>query len=234
MQAPSTPILGIHRFLSQQLFYPLVLSTLLVGATWVARVYFGHTWTYAFFVWNLFLAWIPYGFSLLVAALDTRWPGRWWLLPIPFLFWLVFFPNAPYIITDLLHLEERGGAPMWYDIGMFAIYAWTGCFLAVVSLNTMQGITKRYIGSAGSWLFVASIVILSGLGIYLGRFLNWNSWDLLTQPQLVLGDLVHQILHPIRYARIYGVTLMFASFLLVCYLTFVSVERRAKSLYDLK
>ncbi len=222
-------LLQIHRFLARELFYPLVLSSVLACGLWAARVYFGHSWAFTFLPWNLVLAWIPYLFTLLIAALDAHWPGRWWLLALPFVFWLIFFPNAPYIITDMLHLEERVGGPMWYDIGMFATYAWTGCFLAVVSLNTLQGIIKRYIGGPGSWLFVASVLILSGLGIYLGRFLYWNSWDILLHPRIVLGDIIIRVLHPIQYMRAYGVTLMFASFLLICYLTFISVQHRAKS-----
>ncbi len=229
MQTTTHPIIGLHRFLSRQLLYPLVLSSVIAVVLWAARAYFSHSFMYGFIPWNLFLAWIPYTMSFVMAILDTRWPGRWWLLPVPFLFWLIFFPNAPYTITDMLHLEEQAGAPLWYDIGLFAIYAWSGCFLAVVSLNTVHRIIERYVGKVGSWMFVASVLLLSGLGIYLGRFLYLNSWDLLLHPRFVLGDIAHRILHPIQYTRVYGVTLLFAAFLLVCYLTFISVENREKS-----
>lgn len=222
-------VTDLHRFLSRQLLYPLLLSSVVALALWAGRAYFSHTLAYGFIPWNLFLAWIPYGTSFALAAAGARWPGRWWLLPVPLVFWLIFFPNAPYTITDLLHLDERAGAPLWYDIGLIATYAWSGCFLAVVSLNTMHRLIEQYVGKGLSWLFVAFVLMLSGLGIYLGRFLYWNSWDILLHPRFVLGDLAVRILHPIQYSRVYGVTIMFAAFLLVCYVTFISVENREKS-----
>lgn len=220
---------SLHRFLSKELLYPIVLSSLLACAIWFGRKYLSHNADYAFLPWNLFLAWIPYGFSLIVGFLHQRYPGRGWLLIAPSVLWLIFFPNAPYVVTDLLHLDPHPPVPIWYDIGLFASFVWTGCFIAVVSLSIMQNAVKSYFGTMASWLFVVSTVVLSGLGIYLGRFLNWNSWDVFLQPQEVLADVLGRAIHPIRYAQIYGVTLMFASFLLVCYLTFISVQQRERN-----
>jgi uncharacterized membrane protein len=218
----------VHRFLTKQLIYPILLSSLLASAIWSARIFRTGTTEYAFLPWNLFLAWIPYLFSLLTIYLHKRHPGKWWLLLSPFLLWLIFFPNAPYLVTDLLHLDLRPPVPMWYDVGLFASFVWTGCLIAVTSLNIMQAAVRSYLGSFASWLFVAVTVVLSGLGIYLGRFLNWNSWDLLFEPQQILSDVLIRVVHPIRYMQIYGVTLMFAAFLLVCYLTFIFVQQRER------
>ncbi len=228
MQSRLTFLRNLHHFLSRNLFYPLALSTLLTLAIWQARTWRSPDWNYHFIPWNLFLAWIPYAFSLVVVLLHKRFPGQWWLLVIPFVFWLIFFPNAPYTITDLLHLDERPPVPFWYDVGLLATFAWSGCFLAVVSLNIMQHVVKSYWGNLASWLFVASSIMLSGLGIYLGRFLQLNSWDLFIKPQRIFMDIAVRVLHPIRYQQTYGVTLMFASLLLVCYLTFVSVRQRER------
>ncbi len=222
-------IAATHRFLSRQLLYPLLLCTLLALVTWAARVVVGGRWVYSFLPTNLWLAWIPYLLSGLTALFDLRWPGKWWLLPVPFAAWLVFFPNAPYVVTDLSHLATRPGAPLWYDMIVMVSYAWAGCFLGIVSLNSMQAVVRRYTGGPGSWLFVASVLLLTGLGVYLGQFLRLNSWDLFLQPQLVLAQIAQELLHPVRNIRAYGVILMFSSFLLVCYLTFVSVERRERS-----
>ncbi len=151
---------------------------------------------------------------------------------MPAALWLIFLPNAPYIITDLWHLDERRPVPMWYDIGMLASFAWTGLFLAVASLNAMQNVIKDYFGRIVGWLFAFGAIGLSGLGIYLGRFLNWNSWDLIFQPHDVLGDIVARFAHPIKYSQAYGVTLLFAAFFLVCYLTFISIEHRKMQVGD--
>lgn len=224
----------IHRFCLEQSFYPLALSTLMGFAFFAGRVYLSHSRTYAFFVWNLFLAWLPYLFSLIV-VLFYGWPrptnvanhyrrAAWlrWLAITPAVLWLVFFPNAPYMITDLLHLRERPPVPLWYDIGLIATFVWTGLFLGVVSLSAMQTVVKDLCGGLASWLFVFGVAILSGLGIYMGRFQNWNSWDLFTQPDDIALDMLRRLLHP--HLQMYGVSLMFAAFILICYLTFVSMR----------
>jgi uncharacterized membrane protein len=217
-----------HRFLSQNLVYPLVLSTMLAGGTWLAReVYFGSK-TFGFIPFNLALAWLPYLFSLIVAYLYGRYPGRWWLLLLPGGLWLIFFPNALYTFTDLLHFDEQTASPVWYDIGMFGAFAWTGLLLAVVSLNIMQFTVKNFLGSLLSWLFVAGASLLSGLGIYLGRFMNWNSWDLFLKPQEVWADIAVALLYPFGHLKIYGITILFGSILLVCYITFISAQQRER------
>ncbi len=217
---------SIHRFCVNQLIYPLVLSSLLSTALYLGRVNLYHVNQFGFLPWNLFLAWIPYGCSLLMTYMYRRDPRRWWLLLVPGMLWLIFLPNAPYIVTDILHLDNYPPVPQWYDIGMFISFAWTGCFLGMVSLNQVQAIVRRMFGSVISWVFVAGAAGLSGLGIYLGRFLQWNSWDLFVHPVALTTNLVHQFAHPLWYRQPLGVTLVFAAFLFVCYVTFVSVEHR--------
>ncbi|MCP4540890.1 MAG: DUF1361 domain-containing protein [Chloroflexi bacterium] len=208
-----------HRFLMRQSLYPLLLSSLLAVTLFVGRVYRSHNASYASLVWNLFLAWIPYFFSLWADRLCHRHPSRWWRLIIPGALWLLFFPNAPYIVTDFGHLRERPLVPLWYDIGMLATFAWAGLFLAVFSLQTMQRLVRQYVGSALSWVFVTIVLGLSGLGIYLGRFLRWNSWDFFLRPKRVLRDIIVPLLNPWSHPRVFGVTFLFAAILLVCYLT---------------
>lgn len=220
------PVSAIHRFLLGRMAYPIFLCSILALAMYYLRTLLSQRIEYDFLPWNLFLAAIPYGFSLIAWLVHKRYQGRWWLLLAPFLLWLIFFPNAPYLVTDLLHLDPEPPIPPWYDIALFATFVWTGCLLSVISLNIMHSVVENYVGSVAGWLFVAATIVLSGLGIYLGRFLNWNSWDLLLDPQGVLGDVLFRLIHPIRFVQIYSVTLLFAAFLLVCYLTFMSVQRR--------
>lgn len=215
-----------HRFCVNHLVYPLVLSTLLACGLFAARVYLSHERHLQFLVWNLFLAWIPYLCSLWTVALHRRNPQSWWYLLVPGALWLIFLPNAPYLVTDLLHLGDHPPFPIWYDIGLLAMFAWTGLFLAVVSLNAMQSVVREYMGGIVSWLFAFGAIGLSGFGIYLGRFLSWNSWDVILSPQEIIADIVPRFIHPIRYAQTFGVTILFAAFFLVCYLMFVSIEHR--------
>ena len=171
------------------------------------------------------MAWIPYGWSLWAASIHRRYPRRRWSLLLPGALWLLFLPNAPYIVTDFLHLRERPPVPLWYDTGMLMAFAWAGCFLGIASLDLMHRIVKDFLGQARSWLFVLAVVGLSGLGIYLGRFLNWNSWDLFLFPQEVLGDLGSRLIHPLSNLQTYGVTFVFAALLFAAYWMFTSVRQ---------
>ncbi len=206
-----------HRALMRNAFYPLLLSSGMALALYSARVWRSHKITFLFLVWNLILAWVPYLASLWAEGWSRLLRGRWWLLPGAL--WLAFFPNASYIVTDFWHLQDRPPVPVWYDIGLLAVFAWTGLFLAVHSLRIMQGLVRRYLGALVSWLFVAGAVVLSGLGVYLGRFLRWNSWDLLFRPQAVLADVAMRVLFPWQHPRTVGVTLLFGALLFICYLT---------------
>jgi uncharacterized membrane protein len=219
-------IRGLHRFFSAQLLYPMILSSLLAVGIWVGRVILSDAVIiYRMLVWNLFLAWIPYLFSVLAGGLHRLFPKQWWLLLGPAAIWLAFFPNAPYLLTDFLHLEPRPYIPLWYDILMLATFAWSGLFLAIVSLQTMHRIVKAYLGWVVGWVFAGGVLALSGLGLYLGRFSRWNSWDLVRTPEEILKDILSRVANPFSNLTFFGFTLMFTAFLLVCYLTFVSVRR---------
>jgi len=215
----------LNRFLMSQSLYPIILSSMLAMAIFVVRVYTSGSFRiYSNLVWNLFLAWIPYLFAIKAAALYHLFPRQWWLLILPGGIWLVFFPNAPYIVTDFFHLSDYPNIPLWYDILMLTTFAWTGVFLAIASLRTMQALVKIYFGLFISWFFVAVALSLGGLGIYLGRFERWNSWDLLSHPKSILKDIAVQVIDPWSNLGFFGFTLLFTFFLFICYIMFVSIK----------
>ncbi len=211
-------------FLSRQAFYPILLSSALACAILAARLVYSHHGSYRWMTWNLFLAWVPYLASLWVIVLHRRHPGRWWRLLVPAALWLIFFPNAPYMVTDLAHLRDRPPVPVWYDAVLIMTFAWTGCFLGLISLRNLQGVVRDYLGRAASWLFVAGTLGLAGLGIYMGRFMRLNSWDLVLHPVRVLFDVAGQLAHPFSNPQTLGFTVLFAAFLMVCYLMLASIQ----------
>lgn len=222
----------LNRFLLRQAFYPLTLASLLCLVLYALRV--GYTFRileYRNLAWNLVLAWIPYLASITVAILNRTIPRFWGLLlPIPGIIWFFFYPNAPYLVTDFLHLEPRPPVPLWYDIGMVSCYAFTGCLLAVISLHIMHSIVEEKAGWLVGWLFVISILPLSALGIYLGRFGRYNSWDFIRNP----GDILQLVLEPIREPfenlRFIGFTMMFTAILMVFYLSFTALSSRKRTI----
>ena len=119
-----------------------------------ARIYLSHSWGYLHMMWNLFLAWVPYLLSRWAASIARRHPSPSWRLLLPGMVWLLFFPNAPYIVTCFAHLQQIPPLALWYDIGLLLAFAWTGCFLGIASLQIMQALLKPMVGTLGSRLFV--------------------------------------------------------------------------------
>ncbi len=151
-------------------------------------------------VWNLFLAWLP-ALGAFAAYNLNHWPLRFRWLPVIglSLLWLLFLPNAPYLITDIIHLKSQQSVPLWYDLIMLVAFAWTGSFLGLVSLYLMQMLVRKIVGNAASWLFVLSALALNGFGIYFGRYLRWNSWDVLFRPTSLFYNLLEGLRNPFNY-----------------------------------
>ena len=189
----------------------VALSLLLV----MGRVLMTGRLMFLFLVWNLFLAVIPFALSTMLGT--ARGPLRARLLVPVGAAWLLFFPNAPYILTDLFHLERRVGVPYWYDLALILSCAWNGLMLAYASLSDMQGLVQRRLGTGAGWAFATVALLLSSFGIYLGRYLRFNSWDVLANPLTLFFDILNRILHPFSFPGTWGVTLVFGLFLLVGY-----------------
>lgn len=225
-----TKFVRLHQFLVDQSFYPIALSTAYAIALYAGRVVGSGAWVvYANLVWNLFLAWIPYGFSMLADGLHRRFPNQWGWLVIPGMIWLLFFPNAPYILTDFFHLEPRYGSPYWYDMLLLIVFSFTGVFLALASLRTMHRLVSHYAGKIVGWGFAFFALLLGGVGIYLGRFERWNSWDMLTQPERILADLLRPMTDPLNSLRFFAFSSLFSLFLLICYVMMATMRRPDES-----
>ena len=203
----------------------LALSSLMSVLLVAYRIYHSDHFTYVFLVWNLFLAWVPLC-SALVCWLFSQYGRRTWLLLALFLTgWFLFFPNSPYIVTDLLHLAPRNNVPLWYDVMLIFSFAWNGLILGFVSLWIVQGVVEALWGRWLSWLLVMVTLAASGFGIYLGRFQRWNSWDLLIDPLGLASDVYTRLVNPFAHPRTVAVTLLFSGFLTIAYLTFALLLR---------
>jgi uncharacterized membrane protein len=199
----------------------LVLASLLSCALVVTRAYYAGTTTYLFFLWNLFLAWVPVGAALLFYGLAARQSRRWALLLVVAVIWFLFFPNAPYIVTDMVHLRESAPVPYWYDIICVMAFAQTGLFLGYLSLYLMQEVIRAWMGSWIGWLFAFAMLSLSAFGVYLGRFVRWNSWDAIVNPfDTMIG--AARVLNPWNDVQPLAFSLTFFAFSLVCYLILYS------------
>jgi uncharacterized membrane protein len=199
----------------------------------VARILWTRHWGCGYLIWNLFLAWLPLFFSMLACEQFERRGWRFWGLAGA---WLLFFPNAPYIFTDLIHLLNNvffhNGAHFWVDMVLILSTALTGLVLGFLSLFLLQQHVWRAYGWISSWLFVLAAAGLAGFGICMGRFQRLNSWDLVVSPLGVLRGLASWILEPFEHPGKLAFPLLFGAFLFVAYvmlyaLTHLQQPRRA-------
>jgi len=119
-------------------------------------------------------------------------PPRWWPMGLCAALWFFFFPNAPYIVTDFLHLKPHLAAPEWFDIVLMMSFAWLGLLLGYLSLMLMQEIVRARKGAGWSWCFAVIMLALDAFGIYLGRFRRFNTWDVLLRPHRLAGDALNR------------------------------------------
>ncbi|MEM7162571.1 MAG: DUF1361 domain-containing protein [Bacteroidota bacterium] len=180
-----------------------------------ARIKMSDSISYTFLIWNLILAGIPLVIAL-IANHKFKILKTWMLLGLLGL-WLLFFPNSPYIITDIFHLKPKQGIPLWYDLFLIFSYAWNGLILGFYSLWHMQEVVKRRWNKGIAWCFSFVSLFMAGFGVYLGRYLRWNSWDILTHPEALAIDIVNRIIHPFEHGSTWGVTLILSSFLIIAY-----------------
>jgi len=186
-----------------------------------ARVAYSDSGRHIGLIWNLFLAWIPFILAYIAHAIS--WRRIWLYLVIPFVafLWLLFFPNAPYMLTDLQDLARTAyDAPLWYDVIIVVWCSWTGMLLGVISLYLMQDIIVRTFGRFAGWAFIFIILPLSSFGIYIGRFVRLNSWDILQSPSETGIQILGLIIDPTR--RLAAFTLSYTIFFLFIYLLLYS------------
>jgi uncharacterized membrane protein len=184
------------------------------GLVLVRNLYTGNP-NFRYLIWNLLLAWVPFVLALLFYDGQRRGTRAPALAALGAL-WLVFFPNAPYIVTDFVHLTRDPLAPLWFDGLTIASFAATGLLLGLGSLYLVQSAVRRELG----WVVVGAALVLGSVGIYLGRFLRLNSWDFFTNPHhlayLVRLRLADPLGNPKLIAVVITSTLMLgAAYLLV-------------------
>jgi uncharacterized membrane protein len=198
-----------------------LLSVFAVALVFVRVAYTGRS-EGLYLVWNLFLAWVPFVLAVLVYDGARRGVSRT-LVAAEGVLWLLFFPNAPYIVTDFTHLEGLAGAPEWFDIVVLTAFAWSGLLLGLLSLYLVHSVARRAVGALNAWALVLAVLGLSSFGIFLGRFQRWNSWDVFTSPQTLLADAVSHATD----VRTVSVTVLFTGFLTASYFVVYSFMRLA-------
>lgn len=204
-----------------KIFSLLSLSMLLSIVLLMVRMKLNQSFFFLFLIWNLFLAVIPFAITIYLSSNPklNKYSLLLWLGV-----WLLFLPNAPYIITDLLHLKKGSYHLLWLDILVVTSFALNGLLLFFLSLLDMKVIlsvfiTKKYL----NFLYVF-ILFLSGFGVYLGRFLRYNSWEIIQNPIDLLNDILTIVLHPSLHPEAWLFTFTFGSFLTIGFWIFEHLQ----------
>ena len=208
---------------SRSTFALIFLTSLYSVGLVFLRFIFTQQQDFFFLVWNLGLAWIPFALSVVLWRYYREHRSvLFWVLT---LVWLLFLPNAFYLLTDLVHLKHSLEISFWFDLFMIMSFVWNGLLLGVLSVRLMHDLLERYVGVQMGWILVQGILFLNAIGIYLGRFLGFNSWDIVANPSNVGGYLANQLVGPESSLRSYALVFFFYLFFALVYATFRSLHR---------
>lgn len=198
----------------------LIASSCFSGLLLLIRMVATDSLAYLFLPWNLFLGFVPYWI--------TRWMTRNISIienkvkfVIALAVWLLFIPNSFYIITDFFHLSNLGfrSAPKWFDLLLIFSFAWNGILCGIISLRRVEIVISVISGRGFSILLVSGVMWLSAFGIYIGRFLRYNSWDVITDPFSLAGEIINMVIHPFENSYAWGMTFCYSVFMTLIYFT---------------
>lgn len=180
-----------------------------------------------FLNWNLFLAWLPLIFSYYLQLRLQEKKLKFWPITILTVLWLAFLPNSFYLITDFIHIQTSTKASLLIDIVMLLSYSIAGLALGYASVYMIHKELKKYIPKPGPDGIIAVVFLLNSFAIYLGRYLRWNSWDIVINPAGLLFDVSDRFINPTLYEQTFTTTALFFFYISATYLVI-------KQLLDIK
>lgn len=223
--------MSTHLSFKQPLLKILTAFSMLCITMVLLRIFYTGSFRYLWLTWNLFLAWVPLFFVMLWRKHENIRKSTL-RSSVVLISWLLFFPNAPYILTDLLHLLQKTHVPLWYDLVLILSFAWTGLLTGFVSLIEIQNFFNEKINRAAGWCFTILALMLGSFGVYLGRYGRFNSWEVITNPLELSHDILMMIIHPMDYTRMLGMTFFLSCFLILAYLTLICLV--SSKIYSIK
>lgn len=186
-----------------------------IGLMIAARVIYSGEYRFIFLIWNLFLAWIPFIISTSFKRIQHI---KWRKQSFVFFIWFLFFPNALYIVTDLIHLDIESTVPKWYDALLLFSSSITGLLMAFVSLLRMEKFLLLKFNNKMVNMMILVILFFGAFGVYLGRFLRWNSWDIISNPFGLVVSIAQRFIFPFQHLQTWGITLLLTTLFYLLYL----------------
>jgi len=191
----------------------------------IFRFVYTDTNVFLFLNWNLFLAFVPWAFSSLM-VIQPKLRHSKWMFVVLLCLWLLFSPNAPYILTDLFHLRLTSAMPVWFDLVLILSFAWTGLLFGFLSLWDIEDLLRNRLKEKYVIGISVLLLFIGSFGIYIGRYLRWNSWDILSSPFQLLYDIGDRLVNPLSHPRTRGGTHLMGLFLNMLYFSFRMIRNR--------
>jgi uncharacterized membrane protein len=201
-----------HKWISASMLFSVFLV--------VVRIFYTGQLTFIFLLWNLFLAFIPFSISCFLQR-HSVWVNHRLLLSFGIAAWILFIPNSFYIITDLFHLGISS-APIWYDLALLLSFAWNGLILGIISVRQIEKIFHSVLPQLHEMFFLLPVMFINAFGIYVGRYLRFNSWDVIGNPFELIGNISALLLYPTDYKSAWAMISCYAALLTFIY---VSMKR---------
>ncbi|TFE28540.1 DUF1361 domain-containing protein [Cohnella luojiensis] len=233
MMKPEVP--AFAKPIVDPLFYVLTATSVLCAVLIAVRAYQMDYMQYQFLLWNLFLAWLPLLVSMSALVLTRVAWGKNLTFGLVLLgiVWLLLYPNAPYLTTDFIHLIYSDSYSwknydrnllLWFDLVLFFLFSWCGLMLGYLSMRHFHSIVSHYLNQGAGVSFVVIVSFLGGFGVYLGRVVRLNSWDVLFSPFRLIEGIIEGIN---RDAAIF--TILFGTLILIIYVSlFILGRNRAE------
>jgi uncharacterized membrane protein len=192
----------------------LIAFLLFIGLLIGFRIAYTGSLQHLFLSWNIFLAWIPY---ILSQYFPEALHKAKWKQVVLFVTWLLFFPNALYIVTDLIHIEDNKDIPVWYDAILLFASSFIGIMMAFVSLSKVESYLRNIFSRKMVMVLVPVILFTASFGVYLGRFQRWNSWDVIQDPMALSMDILSNFISPVDNYRTWAITVLFTGIYTMLY-----------------
>ncbi|MFA6515120.1 MAG: DUF1361 domain-containing protein [Candidatus Paceibacterota bacterium] len=192
----------------------------------ILRILIWNKVSFVYILWNIFLALLPFIISSLLLRANNIKKLNQTIFLIGGIFWLILIPNSPYIITDLIHIGEVRAVPALYDSFLLFSSAWVGLLLGMYSINHMEQILITKYSKKMTSIVLVFVILFTSFGMYLGRFLRFNSWDVFAKPISFLNGIreIFTSNHNLTEALLY--TILFFFFILISYLSWKSTQTK--------
>ena len=197
------------------IYHLLLAFCLFIGLLIGIRSIYSGSVKYLFLVWNIFLASVQ---LLISASFKSMHKRSGWKQIMLFACWLIFFPNALYIVTDLLHLDQESNVPRWFDVLLLFSSSVLGLAMAYLSLFRVEDYLLKVFKQKQVDGIIGAILFFGSFGVYLGRFLRWNSWDIIRNPFGLMSSVIQRFIFPFSHTRTWGITILFGILFYLIYL----------------